>query len=123
MPRIKKPRADAGFFLVAGWTGRPSAAERTATLAGALRTFLCFVDTQRSPVHLEAIQGLDSALRFTLRHVDEAEATRLAGLAVVDELHRLHFSVTLEQSLHVLLGCCEGEISHVNRRHPSVSLQ
>src|SRR5215472_17564746 len=87
MRLIKKPRAGAGFSF-AGLTGRQlSATERTATLAGALWTFLSLVDAQGAPGHLEAIQGLNCALRFGLRHVDEAEATRLACLAVVDELY------------------------------------
>src|SRR5258708_1397827 len=99
-----------------------SAAERTATLAGALWTLLCFVDAQRPAVHLKAVQSLDRGLRLGLGHVDEPETARLAGFPVVDELHRFHLAVTFKQSLHVLLGGIEGEIPHINRRHPEVSL-
>src|SRR5579863_2568909 len=81
-----------------------SAAEWTATLAGALRTLLCFVDAQRPAVHLKAVQGLDGALRLRLGHVDEPEAAGLAGFPVIDQLHRFDFTVTLEQGLHVLFG-------------------
>jgi hypothetical protein len=44
------------------------------------------------------------------------------GFPVVDEFHRFHFAVTLEERPHVLLGGVEGEIPHVDRRHPELSL-
>src|SRR5262245_28728101 len=117
----KTPRA-AGFFSSAQMGVTASAAERTAALTGTLRALLCFVDAQRAAVHLKAVQRLDGALRFRLRHVDEAEAARLAGLPVVDEFHRLHFAVTFKQGFHVLFGRIEGQIAHVDRRHPGLSL-
>src|SRR5215469_1290082 len=119
-PNKKTPRA-AGLFP-SGCGYAPSATERTATLAGALWTLLCFVDAQWPAVHLKAVQGLDGALRLGLGHIDESEATRLAGFPVVDEFHRFHFTVTFKQGLHVLFGGVEGQITHVNRRHPEVSL-
>src|SRR6267378_2383288 len=118
---IKKPRARRGF-LIPQKDGKLSAAERTATLAGALWALLCFVDAQRPAVHLKAVQGLDRGLRLGLGHVDESETTRFAGFPVVDELHGFHFAVTFKQGLHVLLGGVEGQIAHVNRRHQEVSL-
>src|SRR6516165_3414111 len=92
----KTPRGRARGFRRT-YERRPSAPERTPALARALRTLLGLVDAQRPPRHLEAVQGLDGALRFGLRHVDEAEATRLAGLAIVDELYRFHFAMTFKQ--------------------------
>src|SRR6516162_2586415 len=118
----KKPRVCRGVFAPLDFRAPLSAAERTAALAGALRTLLRFVDPQRAASHLKAVEGLNRALRLGLRHIDEAEATRFAGLAVVDELHRFDFSMALEQSLHVLFGGGKGEVPHVDRRHPSVSL-
>src|SRR5215469_4988061 len=121
MWRIRKPRTRRGFFSGPG--GRAlSAAERTASLTGALWTLLCFVDAQRPAIHLKAVQGLNSALRFGLGHIDESETAWLAGFPVVDELYRFHFTVTFKQRLHVLFCGVEGQIAHVNRRHPRVSL-
>src|ERR1700692_3849782 len=43
-----------------------SASERAAALARTLRTLLRFIDSQRTAVHLMAIQSLDCRLRFVL---------------------------------------------------------
>src|SRR5215469_3340332 len=69
------------------------------------------------------VQSLDRALRLALRHVDEAEAAWLAGFTIIDQLDRIHLAVTLEEHAHVLLGGIEWQISHVNRRHPNISLK
>src|SRR5262249_53700725 len=102
---------------------RASATEGTSSLTRALRTFLRFVDTQRSAIHLKAVQRLDCVLCLALRHVDESEAARLAGFTVIDELDRIHFAVTFEEYFYVLLSGVEGQIAHVDRRHPEVSLE
>src|SRR5262245_51229210 len=85
-----------------------SAAEWASTLTRTLRTFLCFIDAQRAAIHLKAVQRLDGALRFVLRHVDKTEAARLSGLTVIDELDRIHLAVTLEEAPDVLLCRVEG---------------
>src|SRR5579872_5012544 len=102
----------------AGWcAGAPSATERAAPLTRTLRPLLSLVHAQRPAIHLEAVERLDRGLRFALLHLDETEAPRLAGLPIVDQLHGIHLAVTLEQSLHVLLGGVERQIAYVNRRH------
>src|SRR6185437_6258290 len=68
------------------------------------------------------VQSLDGALSFVLRHVDETEAAWLAGFAIIDEFDRLHLAVTLEEGADVLLGGVEGEVPHIDRRHPIISL-
>ena len=100
-----------------------SAAERASALSRTLRTFLCFVDTQWTAIHLKAVQRLNGALRFTLRHIDESEAAWLASLPVIDELDRVDLAVTLEEAPDVLLCRVEGEIPHVDRRHPITRLR
>src|SRR5207302_8996935 len=118
----KKTPRWAGFCVSPWVAPQVSATERATALARALGALLGFVHAQRPAVHLKAVQGLDRALRLGLRHVDETETTRLTGFPVVDELHRFHLAVTFKQGFHVLLGGVEREISHVNRRHPEVSL-
>ena len=63
-----------------------SASERAAALARTLRTFLRFIDSQRTAVHLVAVQGLNCRLRFVLFHVDKAKAAGLAGFTVHNQV-------------------------------------
>src|SRR5882672_10350352 len=99
----KEPRARRGSSRPENGPVRVSAAEWASALTGTLRTFLGFVHAQRTAIHLKAVQRLDSALRFVLRHVDETEAAGLSGLTVIDELDRIDLAVTLEEAPDVLL--------------------
>src|SRR6185312_15890612 len=99
------------------------ASEWPAALSGAGRALLGLVDPECPAIHLKAVQGLDRPLGLALRHLDETEAAWPAGFPIVDELDRFHLAVTLEQCFHVLLGGIEGQIAHVDRRHPEVSLR
>src|SRR5262245_42678207 len=84
----------------------------------ARRAFLRFVHAQGAAVHLKAVQSLDRRLRLGLRHIDETEAARLACFPVVDEFDGFHRSMAFEQSANVLFSGIEGEIPHVDGRHP-----
>src|SRR5690242_11176097 len=99
-----------------------SATERATALARALWTLLRLVHAQWAPAHLESVQCLNRGLRLVRRHVDEREPARFAGLPIVDQLYRIHLAMALEQRLDVLLGGTEGQIAHIDRRHPKVSL-
>src|SRR4051812_32037263 len=100
---------------------RGSAAEwPTATLARTRRAFLRFVDAQRPAVHLVAVESLDRGLRLARTHLNETETTGLARLAVVDQLYGINLAMALEEHLDVLLGYLEGQVAHVDRRHPGL---
>jgi hypothetical protein len=116
-------RTGGSWARGAAYARLSSAAERSATLARALRPFLRFVDAQGATIHLKPVQGLNGGLRFTLRHVDETEATGLSSFPVIDEFDRVDFAVTLEEASDVLLCGVEGEIPYVDRRHPITRLQ
>jgi hypothetical protein len=80
------------------------------TATGWLRP--CFVYVQRSTVEFGTIQlsnGRLGCVRF--RHFDEREAARLARLAICDDTHSLHTSVSGESSLKIILGSLITEIS------------
>src|ERR1044071_5673869 len=121
--RKKEPRECAGFFRStlsrSRCSGVGSAAERTATtLTRTRRTFLRFVHAQRTAVHLVAVESLDRGLRLARTHLNETESTGLARLAVVDQLYGINFPMALEEHLDILLSRGEGQVAHVDRRHP-----
>src|SRR5579883_1912107 len=120
--RRQKNPAEAGFVSNLPRT-LGSASEGAAALPRARGALLGFVDPQCPTVHLKAVKGLNRPLRLALGHLDETEAAWPASLAIVDELHRFHLAVTLEQRFHVLLGGIEGQIAHIDRRHPEISLR
>src|SRR6185295_14603193 len=120
----RTPLASGVFVTLAlGSVRRLSAAEGASALTGSLRTFLSFVHAQRTAIQVKAVQRLDGALRLVLRHVYKTEAARLSGFTVIDELDRIDLAVTLEEASDVLLCRVEGEIPHVDRRHPITRLQ
>src|SRR5688572_5622780 len=102
---------------------RSTAERATATLTGAGRTFLRFIDAQRTAVHLVAVEALDRGLRLARTHLDETEATGFARFAVVDQLYGVDLAMALEEHLDVLLGRGEGQIAHIDRRHPGLLAQ
>src|SRR6185295_3667118 len=110
-------RIEGESLVVSPWS-RSTAERTTAALAWARRTFLRLVDAQRTAVHLVAVEALDRGLRLARTHFDEAEATGLARFAVVDQLYGIDLAVALEQHLDILLGRGEGQVAHVDRRHP-----
>lgn len=98
----------------AATAGTAATAAATATLA-----FLRFIDTERATTHILAVQGLDGALRIAARHLDEAEAAGTAGFAIVDQGHRLHGAVLLEECTDVGFGSAERQIPNIDFRHKS----
>jgi hypothetical protein len=73
----------------------------TATTTGAMRTLragLGFIDGQGSAIILRAVQGRNGRLGLLIAaHFDETEAFAAAGIAVADDLGRLHGSVRAKQ--------------------------
>src|SRR5688572_7442809 len=68
-------------------TAAAIAAAATVTEVVAFRHRLGFIDGQRAPVQLCAVQGLDGFLGLAARaHLDEAETSRLPGELVGDHI-------------------------------------
>src|SRR4051794_36068532 len=75
----------------------PVAPPAATAAPAAVLTGLGLVDRQRAAVHLLAVHGLDGGLGFLVgAHLDEAEPLGAAGVAVHDDLRRLHRAVRLE---------------------------
>jgi hypothetical protein len=105
--------ATAATTTTAATPTRTAAAATTATALA----FLRFIDTQRAPTHVLAVQGLDGALSIAARHFDEAEAARTAGFAIVDQRNGLHCTVLFEERPDVAFGSIERQIPNIDFRH------
>src|SRR5512143_3906866 len=87
-----------------------------ATAAGALPLLLGtgLVDGQGSLHEVLAVEHRDRLLRLLVRaHLDEAEAPRLAGIGVRDDLYRRYSAGLPKQFLEVLIRCLERQVPHV----------
>jgi hypothetical protein len=87
-----------------------SAATAAATAAGFV---LRFIDLQRATAEVLAVEGLHGALRIGARHFHEAEAARLARVAIVHEGDFFNRSVRGEQGADRFVGRAEREISNI----------
>jgi hypothetical protein len=91
-----------------------SAAGAEAPLAGTAARWLGtrFVHIQRPTVEIGAIQLRDGSLGCPrVRHFDECEAARLAGVPVGYEIHALHAAVSGECRMKIVLGRLITEVS------------
>jgi hypothetical protein len=88
-----------------------------ATLATAGLAWTCLVDVQPAATEVLAIETADRALA-PLGHLDEAESTRTAGLAVGDEANGLYRAEAREELANPVLCGLVGEVSDVDpNRH------
>src|SRR5579871_895102 len=92
-------------------TARATAA--AATAAALLR----LVHAQRASAHVLPVEALDRARSVAARHLDEAEAARAAGVAVVDQGDRLDLAMLLEQLANGRFVRRERQVAHVNLGH------
>jgi len=88
-------------------------AAATTTAATAAGFVLGFIDLERATAKVLAVQRLHGLLGIGVRHFDEAEAARLAGIAIIDECNFLDGAVLGEQRAHGIFGGREGKISNV----------
>ena len=91
-----------------------SAAAATAAATGLL---LRFVDFQRAPVKVLAIQRLHGARGVGVRHFNKPESTRTTGLAIIDQGYFLHRAVGSEDRANAVFSCREGEITNIQFSH------
>lgn len=85
-------------------------------------TFLRFIDAQGAATHLVAIERFDGRFRCLGGHVHETKASRSACLPIIDELDRVHLSVTFKEHSDIRFVGGKGKIPYINRRHSTVSL-
>src|SRR5688572_2728495 len=91
-------------------------AAASAVTAAAPTTFprLGFVHFQATTLHLVVVELSDRSLcRVRVGHLDEAEAARLAGKPVGDDVRRNHLPSLRKQIAELLRGDAEREISDI----------
>jgi uncharacterized MAPEG superfamily protein len=96
-----------------------TAAEAATATAAAAATFtlLRLVHLERTAAKVLAVQGLHGALRVGLRHLNEAKATRLARVAVIDQGNRIHGAMSSKQLANGILRRGKGQIAHIQLSH------
>src|SRR5690606_21227205 len=116
-PERLRVRGPLGKQRSAGLPASAAATAAAAWAAPAALAFLCFVHAQRTSPHLLAVQRLDGALRVGARHLNETEAARPAGLAIVDQGNGFHRAVLLEQLTHLGLIRRKRQVAHIDLCH------
>ncbi len=92
----------------------PPPAPAAAASASATATILGLVHPQTPASEVGAVEGAHGVLGSTrVSHLDEAEASRPAGVAIHDHVDRLDLAVTREHVAQFVLSDGEGKISHV----------
>jgi hypothetical protein len=77
-----------------------------------------FIHGQRPTVQIGPVQGVDRRSRLgVIRHFDECEPARLAGVPVADDLDAIDLSVLSEYLLEVLFDRRVRKITNVNTLH------
>jgi hypothetical protein len=80
-----------------------------------------FVDPDRTPVQRRSIQGSNRCLGFRrLRHLDESNTARFAGIPIHDEGDGLDGPVSRKQIAQLLLGQGDIEVPDKNISHESI---
>lgn len=65
-----------------------------------------FVDAQRPPIHLIALQRIDGGLRLrVIRHFNKPEAAGTLRLPICDDADRIHRPVFFKDSPNAFFGC------------------
>ena len=121
---IKTQKKRRQFALAPQFSERQSVLEAAtaATTAevstrGATITLLRFIDLQRTTAEVLAIERLHGAGGIGIRHLDETEATRAAGFAIVHQGHLVDGAMGCEVGAHLIFGGIERKISNV-KFHP-----
>src|SRR6188474_711670 len=109
-----------GFAGGTATTSRPCRLPNRLEPAGPIRLRLRLVHLERTTVHLVAVQALDAAGGIGLRHLDEAEATRLTGVTIGDQGDRLDRPVLRKQRPDSRFIGGERQVAYVNLSHCKV---
>ena len=113
---VRAPRGSAHLKSKAAPKGRLLFRWLPATRA--LGLGLRFVHLERTSVHLEPVEVLDGAGGLGVRrHLDEAETTGTAGVAIVDQRDGVDGAVGGEQGADGVLVGGERQVANVNLAH------
>jgi hypothetical protein len=109
----------SGRLPTAATTAAAAATTATATArtTAAGGTLLRFVNTERTPAHVFAIQRLNGASRIGAGHFDEAEATWTSRFAIIDERDGFHGAMSFKQLAHLTFVCRERQVTNIDLCH------
>ncbi len=106
--------AATAAVAAAAATAAVAAAAATAAAAAAAFTRAGLVDDQGAAADVAAVDGRDRLLRLVFaRHFDEAEAARLARVAVGDDLGAGDVACFGEQVMEILVGGLIAQIADI----------
>ena len=96
-----------------------AAATTAAATAAATATFplACFIHAQLAAFDVMAVQARNRSLRVRVRHFDETETAEAAGLAIVDQPHRVHGTVLRKQHTDRFLIGGIRQVAYVDPGH------
>jgi hypothetical protein len=113
----------AATTTAAGTATAATAAKAAATAAAALGLGTRLIDVERTTVEFVTVEGRDRAIGFRrIRHFDEGEATRTAGVAVCYQVDTVHTAVGLEEATDGRFSCCEIQIAYKDVFHIVICL-
>ncbi len=105
----------------AATTASAKAAATTAAAALGLGTRL--INIERTTVEFMTIESGDCAIRFRrIRHFDEGEATRTAGVTVGYQVNSVHTTVGLKERTDGRFSCREIQIAYKDVFHIVICL-
>ena len=103
-------------------TTASTAVEAAASAAGAFGLRTSFVHVERARSKLHSVAASDGFFGFfVVRHLDKAEAARLAGVAVFEDGNVVHLAVSRKGLSQLVFGDVEIQIADVNVFHISSS--
>jgi hypothetical protein len=77
-----------------------------------------FIDFERASFDFFAVQGIDRSSAFILvRHLNEAETTRLAGELIFDHSYRRNLTISSERSAEFFFTGGERQVTNVDIHH------
>ncbi len=113
--KSQQPRANLSPSAVAAV---PAIATATAPTTGALGLGTSLVHVDGAASDLCSVQSSDGLLTFFgICHFHKSETARPPGLAIGENTHSIHLSVTFEKLAQFILGGIETEISNENVFH------
>src|SRR5258706_9550132 len=99
-----------------------AAVEAATAAAGTLGLGASFVHVERTGPKLHSVATADGFFGlFVVRHLDKAEAARLAGIAVLEDGDVIHLAVSSKGLSQLVFGDVEIQITDVNVFHISFS--
>jgi hypothetical protein len=73
-----------------------------------------FIDSQRTTVHLKAIERTNRCIGSSVTHFDKAETAEFAGFPICDHGNGIHLTILRKQISNLLFGRPERQVPYIN---------